>query len=140
MRYQFHRMKKIIFLFYLLIGSAVLFAQTPDSLAYMEEMQRIQKVGDSLNRLQIAKDSLSLEKIMAIQKGQNAGEENESEAEKRFNKVMQQQDKEQHILRNRLLILVAFFLILLFSMRAILNRQKRRRLQNGSKQEVKIQK
>ena len=128
MQYQFHTLKKIVMLLYLLVSITTLSAQTIDSLAYKEEMQRIQKVSDSLNRLQIAKDSLSLEEIMAIQKTtKNAGEENVSEAEKRFNEMMLRQDKEQHILRNRLLILVAFLLILIFSMRTILNKQRQRK-------------
>jgi uncharacterized membrane protein affecting hemolysin expression len=127
-QYQFHKMKKIIFLLCLLVNSAILFAQTRDSLAFIEEMHRLNRFNDSLKNLQITKDSLSLEEIMSIQKATgNAGEEKESEAEKRFNGIMQRKDKEQHILRNRLLMILAFFLILIFLMRAILNKQTQRK-------------
>ena len=123
-------MKKGLFLLlcFVLMIPAFLFSQTIDSIAIKQELDRINQTSDSLTRAQIARDSLILEKGVSLPFQPDNEEEKPNEKEEGFDKIMKLQDNEQKIRRNRTLLLIAGLIIILASMRAIINREKRKKL------------
>lgn len=120
-----HAFKKIIPLLLLCAAPAILFAQTnKDSLA-LAEMQRLNRMGDSLYKLRLAKDSAFLEELN--QKVQKTKEEiaspNQKEIEAATQQVMEQQRKEQGRRKNIIFIALAAFITA--TMAAVLFLQRR---------------
>ena len=91
-------------------------------------MDKINQVSDSLTRAQIARDSLLLEKGDVSRPFQPDNEEEKpNEKQERFDKIMKLQEDEQKIIGNRMLLLIGGLTIIIVSMRAIINRQKRKK-------------
>ena len=117
--------KGFIILFFFLFGSStLLFAQSIDSLAIQQELQRLNQIKDSLTN---AKDNYQLQNGDVSIPVESNPEKEPNEKLSNFEKVMKQKDKEQHTLRNRILLLAGGFIIMMIWMRRILNKQEQRK-------------
>lgn len=108
-------MKKIILVLLIckLNCSTNLFSQNKDSLAQIQEMQRLTRVGDSMHRVQLAKDSAFQEMLDESSRKIKQGleESKQKQVEAATKEVLERQDKEQRAKRKTMLLALSTFLI-----------------------------
>ncbi|TMI94782.1 MAG: hypothetical protein E6H08_07975 [Bacteroidetes bacterium] len=115
-----------IFFLYLVICVPALFSQGKDSLAQVQEMQRLNRLGDSLHREQLKRDSAFAKTMEDISRNVNRSieESKQKEVEQATQQVMQQHEKEQLTKRKTMLLAMSAFLIALFFGKMIFRRKK----------------
>ncbi len=113
-------MKKIVIIFFLTGFTVLLHAQATDSAAIQEELQQLNNIRDSSTRAQLEKEGVSI----AIDPGNE--QEVPGEMQANFDRVMQQQDKEQRVFSKKMLLIIAGIFIMIASMRIILNKQRQK--------------
>jgi len=103
-----------------------LFSQDKDSLAQVQEMQRLNRLGDSLHREQLKRDSEFAKTMEDISRNMNRSmeEAKQKEVEQATQQVMQQHEKEQLTKRKTMLLAMSAFLIALFFGRMIFRRKR----------------
>ncbi len=124
-------MKKVFILFLFIGFSSSSFAQTIDTNAIKQELQRLNQINDSIireqqNKLQIEKEKGSLT-VEPIAEEPTTAELTAEKIEENLDKAMKEHDKETITLRNRILILAAAVLIIMLWMRRVLNKQEQKK-------------
>ena len=121
-------MKKIIIVFLLcnLNSTTCLLSQNKDSLAQVQEMQRLNRLGDSLHRVQFAKDSAFNELLNeSAQKIQRSIETSkQKQVEEATKEVLDRHEKEQWAKRKTKLLAMTAFLITTIVAGRIFRRKK----------------
>lgn len=119
-------MKKIFLFLSFYFFSATLFAQNDDSLL-LAEMQRLNRLGDSLHKAQLARDSAFKEQMNeSLRKlNQDIAEVKSKEIEKATEQVLVQHRKEQKRKRTAALLTIAAFGLAVLAGAFIAKRRKR---------------
>lgn len=119
-------MKKTILvsLLCVLTGTINLFSQNNDSLA--KEMERLNRLGDSLHKAQLARDSAFRESMNEIMRSTNRTieEAKQKEIEEATKQVLKQHEKEQSAKRRTMLLALTAFLIAVVVGSLVLRRKK----------------
>lgn len=119
-------MKKTILvsLLCVLTGTINLFSQNNDSLA--KEMERLNRLGDSLHKAQLARDSAFRESMNEIMRSTNRTieEAKQKEIEEATKQVLKQHEKEQSAKRRTMLLALSAFLIAVVVGSLVLRRKK----------------
>ena len=119
-------MKKTILvsLLCVLTGTINLFSQNNDSLA--KEMERLNRLGDSLHKAQLARDSAFRESMNEIMRSTNRDieEAKQKEIEEATKQVLKQHEKEQSAKRRTMLLALSAFLIAVVVGSIVLRRKK----------------
>lgn len=119
-------MKKTILvsLLCVLTGTINLFSQNNDSLA--KEMERLNRLGDSLHKAQLARDSAFRESMNEIMRSTNRTieEAKQKEIEEATKQVLKQHEKEQSAKRRTMLLALSAFLIAVVVGSIVLRRKK----------------
>jgi hypothetical protein len=105
-----------------------LFSQKKDSLAQIQEMQQLDRLGDSLHREQVVRDSAfqALMDESSRKLNQSIEEGKLKQVEQATNQVMQQRDKEQAAKRKTMLLALSAFLVTIVVAGIIANRRKQK--------------
>ena len=105
------------------------FAQKRDSLELAQEMERLNRLGDSLHRLQVAKDSAFREQLENSLRDakRDIEKEKQKELEAATNEVLKRQDKEQRDRRKTMLLATSACMIAIIAGGIFF---KRRRMKN----------
>jgi hypothetical protein len=123
-------MKKLIMplLICLLANPSVLFTQKKDSLAQDAEMNRLRRLGDSLHKVQLARDSANIEEFNKIAGNVNQIRQNaeQEKVKKATAEVLLRQEKEQRAKRRTLLWGALAFAAAVGITRIYFNRRKRK--------------
>lgn len=103
-------MKKIFLSLSCCVLSAATFAQTKNSLL-SEEMKRLNRLGDSLHRVQLARESTSVARMNELLRNaeQDVADAKYKEVEKATEQVLAQHRKEQKRKRNAAMLTIAAF-------------------------------
>jgi len=121
-------MKKLLFisLYCLLTNTTFLFSQRKDSATISEEMDRVNRMVDSMRPLLAARDSESNARWEEIkQKNSRVLEDyKQKEIEQATKEVVQRQEKEQKSKRNTMMLAVSAFLVTLIVARIFFKRKK----------------
>ena len=118
-----------LLLYCLLLNTATLHAQQKDTTGLTEEMQRLNRLGDSLHKVQLAKDSAF--RVMLDESLDKAKEDidaaKQKEVAKATEQVMNQHEKEQQTKRRTMLWALAGFLFAVAIVRVIAKSRKNRK-------------
>jgi hypothetical protein len=121
-------MKKsiLVLLIFQLNSATNLFSQSKDSLEL--EMQRLDRLGDSLHKEQVARDSAFMEFLneSARKVNESIAEKKQKELESATREVMQRKEKEQKAKRKTMLLALSAFLIIIVAGGIIRKRIKKR--------------
>lgn len=126
--YRNTKIKKIIIalLICLLNYTPGLFSQDKDSLEQVQEMQRLNRLGDSLHRVQLARDSAFREQMEESLRSVKRSIEDakQKEVEQGTQQVLKQYEREQWVKRRTMLLATSAFLIALAIGGMIFRRRK----------------
>ena len=121
-------MKKmiIVLLPFMLSCTTNLFSQNKDSLELAKEMERLNRLGDSLHKVQLARDSAFREQMEESLLGAKRDIEKakQKEIEQATQQVLQQHEKEQGAKRKTMLLAFSAFLVAIVAGRMIFKRKK----------------
>ena len=103
-----------------------LFSQNKDSLELAKEMERLDRLGDSLHKVQLARDSAFREQMEESLLGAKRDIEKakQKEIEQATQQVLQQHEKEQGAKRKTMLLALSAFLVAIVLGRMIFKRKK----------------
>ena len=116
----------IIFLPFMLSCITNLFSQNKDSLELANEMERLNRLGDSLHKVQLAKDSAFREQMEETLRGakRDIAEAKQKEIEQATQQVLKQHEKEQRAKRKTMLLAISAFLVAIVVGGMIFKRKK----------------
>jgi len=121
-------MKKaiLVLLIFQLNSTTDLFSQSKDSLE--QEMQRLDRLGDSLHKERLARDSAFMELLneSARKVNEEIAERKQKELESATREIMRRKEKEQRAKRNTMLLALSAFLVIVVAGGIIRNRIKKR--------------
>lgn len=103
-----------------------LFSQNKDSLELTKEMERLDRLGDSLHKVQLARDSAFREQMEESLRSAKRDIEKakQKEIEQATQQVLQQHEKEQGAKRKTMLLAISAFLVAIVVGRMIFKRKK----------------
>ena len=107
--------KIIVFLLFMLNSITNLFSQNKDSLEPAKEMERLDRLGDSLHKVQLANDSafrIKMEGSLHSAKP-DIEEAKQKEIEQATQQVLLQHEKEQRTKRKTMLLAISAFLVVI---------------------------
>ena len=119
--------KMIIVLLPILLNCTTnLFSQNKDSLELASEMERLDRLGDSLHKVQLARDSAFREKMEETLRGAKRDIEQAKQKEigQATQQVLQQHEKEQRAKRKTMLLAISAFLVVIVVGGMIFKRKK----------------
>ena len=110
-----------------------LFSQNKDSLAQIQEIERFNRLSDSLHQEQLARDSAFQELMDESSRkiNQSITDSKLKQVEEATNEVMQQQEKEKRAKRKTMLLALSAFLITIIVVGIISKWRKQRNKSSG---------
>jgi len=121
-------MKKmmILLLLFMLNCTTNLFSQNKDSLELAKEMERLDRLGDSLHKVQLERDSAFRQQMEETLRGAQRDIEKakQKEIEQATQQVLQQHEKEQGVKRKTMLLAILAFLVAIVIGGMIFKRKK----------------